>query len=54
MSFFGLLGMLFIALKLTSVINWSWWIVLLPIYGGAVIILGIMAIFGLLVIWARS
>jgi hypothetical protein len=54
MSFFGLLGVLFIALKLTSVINWSWWIVLLPIYGGAVIILGIMAIVGLIAVWANS
>lgn len=27
-----LLSILFIALKLTKVINWSWWIVLLPLY----------------------
>ena len=31
-SFTGLLGLLFIALKLTGVIDWSWWLVLLPIY----------------------
>lgn len=32
-GFFGLLGILFIGLKLTGHINWSWWLVLLPLYG---------------------
>jgi len=32
-GFFGLLGVLFIGLKLTHYINWSWWLVLLPLYG---------------------
>ena len=32
-GFFGLLTVLFIGLKLTSIINWSWWWVLLPEYG---------------------
>ena len=32
-GFFGLLGLLFIGLKLSGNINWSWWLVLLPIYG---------------------
>ena len=27
-----LLSILFITLKLTHVINWSWWLVLLPLY----------------------
>lgn len=34
-GFFGLLGVLFIALKLTEigvVATWSWWLVLLPLY----------------------
>lgn len=31
-SFFGMLGILFIALKLTGYIAWSWWLVLLPLY----------------------
>lgn len=26
------LGVLFVALKLTHVITWSWWLVLLPFY----------------------
>ncbi len=28
----GLLGVLFVALKLTHVIDWSWWFVLMPFY----------------------
>lgn len=32
-SFCGLLGILFIGLKLGGVINWSWWWVLAPIWG---------------------
>jgi len=31
-SFFGLLTLLFIALKLTGHIDWSWWWVLAPIW----------------------
>jgi hypothetical protein len=30
---FGILGIVFIVLKLVDVIAWSWWLVLLPIYG---------------------
>lgn len=29
-SFLGLLTIVFIVLKLTGVISWSWWLVLLP------------------------
>ena len=36
-GFVGLLTILFIGLKLTSVINWSWWLVLLPAYGGIIL-----------------
>lgn len=31
-GFFGLLGIVFITLKLCSVIDWAWWIVLTPIW----------------------
>lgn len=31
-GFLGLLGLLFIGLKLGSVITWGWWLVLLPLY----------------------
>lgn len=30
---FGALGVLFVALKLTGVIDWSWWLVTLPFWG---------------------
>ncbi len=43
-GFLGLLTLLFIALKLTGVIAWSWALVLLPLYGGLALIafLGIL------------
>ena len=31
-GFVGMLTILFIALKLTSIINWTWWWVLSPIW----------------------
>lgn len=31
-GFFTLLAILFIALKLTNVIDWSWWYVMMPFY----------------------
>lgn len=33
----GILGLIFITLKLTSVISWSWWLVLLPLYGSVIL-----------------
>lgn len=39
---FGLLGVLFIGLKLTNFINWSWWLVLLPLYGPFALIMLIL------------
>ena len=44
-GFFSLLGLLFIGLKLTGVINWSWWLVLLPLYGPLVLVLSIICLF---------
>lgn len=37
-SFFTLLGLLFIGLKLGKVITWPWWQVLLPIWGPFVLV----------------
>ena len=37
----------FIILKLTKVISWSWWVVLIPLW----IQLGILAIFGIIAIF---
>lgn len=39
MGFTGFLALLFIGLKLLHIIDWSWWLVLLPIYGGFVFII---------------
>lgn len=44
-GFFGLLGIVFITLKLTSVINWSWWLVLLPLYGGFILVIAIVILY---------
>ena len=44
-GFFSLLTILFIALKLTGYIAWSWWWVLAPIWIPAVIAIFIILIF---------
>ena len=31
---FGALGVVFVTLKLVGVIDWAWWLVLLPFYFG--------------------
>lgn len=43
-SFLGLLTIAFVVLKLTGVISWSWWLVLLPtlIPTGIVLLLAIL------------
>lgn len=41
--FLWALGLLFIGLKLTGHIAWAWWLVLLPIYGPAVVLLAAAA-----------
>lgn len=33
MSFLGVLALIFIVLKLIGIISWSWWLVLLPVWG---------------------
>lgn len=40
------LGLIFVTLKLTGVIDWSWWWVLLPFYGGVALLLAILAVGG--------
>lgn len=41
---FGLLGVLFVGLKLGEVIDWSWWWVTLPFWGGFVLFFGVIAV----------
>lgn len=45
-TFVGLLQVAFIVLKLCGVINWSWWLVMLPaiISGGFIAIIFILAV----------
>jgi hypothetical protein len=45
---FGLLGVVFVTLKLTGVIAWSWWWVTLPFWGGIALLLVIIAIITLI------
>ena len=43
-GFFGLLTLIFITLKLTGYIDWSWWLVLLPVFIPVIIIFTILSI----------
>lgn len=49
-GFVGLLTILFIALKLTNYIDWSWWWVLSPVWISAVIV--VLCIVGYMLIAA--
>lgn len=40
----GLLGVVFVTLKLCGVIDWSWWWVTLPFWGGLALVLALSAI----------
>ena len=51
MTILGLLGVVFITLKLLGIITWSWWLVTLPFWGGAVLALLVMGVVALL--WPR-
>ena len=46
MGICSVLGLIFVTLKLTGVIAWSWWWVLLPFYGGVALLLAILAVGG--------
>lgn len=41
----GLLGVLFVGLKLTGIINWSWWWVTAPFWGGLALLLAVGLLF---------
>jgi len=44
----GLLGIVFVTLKLLGKITWSWWWVTLPFWGGIVLAI---VIFGFILLW---
>lgn len=50
----GLLGVAFIVLKLTGVINWSWWWVTAPFWGGFALFLVVAIIFGIIFLIATK
>ena len=40
----GLLGIVFVTLKLLGVIDWSWWWVTAPFWGGSALVLAVFVI----------
>lgn len=52
-SFTGALTILFIGLKLTNVISWSWWWVLSPLWISALFVLTIILIVGIVAVIAE-
>jgi hypothetical protein len=57
-GFFGMLTIVFIVLKLTGFIDWSWWWITAPIWGGVVLwvatIILLFAGFGLVGVYNRA
>ncbi len=47
-GFFGLLAIVFITLKLTGVIAWSWWWVLAPLWAPVAVVIAIAILIGLI------
>lgn len=43
----GLLGVLFVGLKLTGYIDWSWWWVTAPFWGGIALVGCILLVIGI-------
>ena len=43
----GLLGVCFVVLNLIGIINWSWWFVTMPFWGGLALLLVILIVFGI-------
>jgi hypothetical protein len=48
-SFLVALGLLFIGLKLGGAIDWSWWYVTMPLWGGLAIVLAVLLFAGVIV-----
>ena len=43
-GFLGALFLLFLGLKLCHVIDWSWWFITMPLWGGFAILIAIVAV----------
>lgn len=50
-GFFGLLAVLFIGLKLTGYVAWSWWWVLAPLWGPLAFLFVVLAFLGALTLF---
>ena len=53
-GFLGALTILFIALKLTHIIDWSWWWVLAPLWIPVAVVLGIIVIVAIVIMIVKS
>jgi len=53
-TFLDMLAILFIALKLTNVITWPWWVVLAPIWIPLSITACLLLVAGILVLIAKA
>lgn len=53
-GFFGLMFLIFMTLKLTNVIDWSWWWVTAPLWGGFVLIFLVLLIALLIKIFIKN
>jgi len=51
-GFTGLLTIMFIVLKLTKVIDWSWWWVLAPTWIGIVLLILFLTVLFIIHLWA--
>lgn len=52
-SILGLLGVLFVGLKLTGYIDWSWWWVTAPFWGGLAAVAFFLSVIGVGILLAR-
>jgi hypothetical protein len=43
-STLGLLGVAFVVMRIMGIINWSWWLVTLPFWGGLALFIAIIII----------
>lgn len=50
-GFVGLLTIVFIALKLTNFIDWSWWWVLSPLWIAASIVVAVLGVIAVFAAW---
>lgn len=48
-GFFNLLFLVFLVLKLTKVIDWSWWWITAPLWGPLATLVGLTILLGLIV-----